>query len=123
MGRVEMARAHPEALFVSIHMNTLPIEKYRGLQVFYSDRNGTSRALAQVLQNTVKTSFQKENNRQAKDARGNIYILDRIAQPAVLIECGFLTNKEEALLLKDEIYQAKLAYVLSRPILDYLATK
>jgi hypothetical protein len=51
------------------------------------------------------------------------YILDRIDQPAILIECGFLTNKEEAALLKNNEYQAKLSYVLSRSILDFLCER
>ena len=121
MGRVELAQEKPDGIFVSIHMNTLPIEKYKGLQVFYTDRNDANRALAQVLQNTVAETLQTDNTRSAKDAEGKIFILDRIDQPAILVECGFLSNREEAALLKDELYQAKLAYVLSRPILDFLA--
>lgn len=120
LARVELAKKYPQALFVSLHMNTLPIEKYKGLQVFYTDRNDANRALAQVLQNTVSASLQTDNTRKAKDAEGKIYILDRIDQPALLVECGFLTNKDEAGLLKDEKYQAKLCYVLSRPILDFI---
>ncbi len=120
LARVEIAKQYPKALFVSLHMNTLPIEKYKGLQVFYTDRNDANRALAQVLQNTVSASLQTDNTRKAKDAEGKIYILDRIDQPALLVECGFLTNGEEAALLKNEEYQAKLCYVLSRPILDFL---
>ena len=120
LGRVERAKSVPEALFVSIHMNTLPIEKYKGLQVFYTDQNDANRALAQVIQNTVSSTLQQDNHRVAKDAEGKIFVLDRLKQPALLIECGFLTNGEEAALLKDELYQAKLAYVLSRPILDFM---
>ena len=123
MRRVEIAKSEPNALFVSIHMNTLSIEKYSGLQVFYTDRNDANRALAQVLQNTVRATVQPSNNRIAKDAEGKIYILDRINQPAILIECGFLSNREEASLLKDETYQAKLAYVLAHPIIDFLRTE
>ncbi len=123
LGRVELARKEEDALFVSIHMNTLPVEKYKGLQVFYTDRNDANRALAQVIQNTVCSVLQPDNNRKAKDAQGKIFILDRLEEPAVLIECGFLTNREEAALLKDEAYQTKLAYVLSRPILDFVAER
>lgn len=123
LARVELAKKYPEALFVSLHMNTLPIEKYKGLQVFYTDRNDANRALAQVMQNSVSSSLQTENTRKAKNAEGKIYILDRIDQPAILIECGFLTNKEEASLLKNDEYQAKLSYVLSRSILDFLCER
>ena len=123
LGRVQCAQSNPDALFVSIHMNTLPIEKYKGLQIFYTDRNDANRALAQVMQNNVRTMLQTDNNRNAKDAEGKIFVLDRIRQPAILIECGFLSNKEEAALLKDEVYQNKLAYVLSRSIIDFMAEK
>ena len=123
MQRVEIAKNNPEAVFISIHMNTLPIEKYKGLQVFYTELNDANRALAQVTQNTVRSYLQKDNNRIAKDAEGKIYILDRIHQPAILVECGFLSNHEEATLLKDEEYQAKLACVLAHPILDFLRTE
>ena len=117
--RVEVAAENPEAIFVSVHMNTLPIEKYAGFQVFYSDQNSANRALAQVMQNTVSSLVQPENTRKAKDAAGGIYILDRIRQPAILIECGFLSNYREAELLRDEEYQAKLAYSIAQPILDF----
>jgi len=123
MGRVELAKKYPDALFISIHMNTLPAEQYKGLQIFYADRNDANRALAQVIQNTVASMLQPDNKRTVKDAQGKIFILDRIDQPALLVECGFLSNAEEASLLKDETYQAKLAFVLSRPILDFLAER
>lgn len=118
MGRVEIADSLPDAIFVSIHMNTLPIEKYSGLQVFYDDNNDTSHALALSIQNDVKKLLQKENHREVKKANGKIYILDRIENPSVLVECGFLSNREEAKLLCDEEYQAKLAFVLSRSVLN-----
>jgi len=118
MGRVEIAEKYPEAIFVSIHMNTLPIEKYNGLQVFYDDNNAVSHPLALAIQNDVKSLLQHNNHREVKNADGKIYVLDRIQNPAVLVECGFLSNREEARLLCDEEYQAKLAFVLSRSIMN-----
>ena len=120
LGRVEIAEKHPNAVFVSIHMNTLSIEKYSGIQVFYSDQNSANHPLAQEIQNTAVSLLQPENERKAKNANGKIYILDRIEQPAVLIECGFLSNKNEDLLLQSEEYQSLLAFSVSRPILDFL---
>ena len=63
--RVEIASENPDAIFVSVHMNTLPIEKYAGFQVFYADRNSGNRALAQVMQNTVCSLVQPDNHRKA----------------------------------------------------------
>ncbi len=120
LGRTEVANKYPDAVFVSIHMNTLPVEKYAGLQVFYTDKNDANRPLAQVMQNTVVSLLQPENNRKAKNADGKIYILDRIKQPALLIECGFLSNKNEDILLQSEDYQDRLAFAISRPILDFI---
>ncbi len=120
MGRVDVAETFPEAVFISIHMNTLPIEKYNGLQVFFDDNNKANRQLAETIQNDVKTLLQSENHREIKEANGKIYILDRINNPAVLVECGFLSNKEEAKLLSNEEYQNKLAFVLSRSILTFV---
>ena len=120
LGRVEIAEKYPNAVFVSIHMNTLSIEKYCGIQVFYSDQNSANHPLAQEIQNTAVSLLQPENERKAKNANGKIYILDRIEQPAVLIECGFLSNKNEDLLLQSEEYQSLLAFSISRPILDLI---
>ena len=123
MGRVALAKAYPDALFVSIHMNTLPQEQYSGLQVFYGKGNVQGRVLAQTLQNLVRELLQAENRREVKEAGSSIYVLDRLDGAAVLVECGFLSNPEEAALLEDETYQRKLGYVLSRGILEVLLQK
>ncbi len=123
IARVDLAKEYPEAYFVSIHMNTLPIEKYWGLQVFYSQNHSLNRPLAQVIQNDVRSLLQPENKREISDAKGNIYILDRISGPAVLIECGFLSNYKEAEKLAQEDYQNQLAFVLSRSILSFALEK
>ena len=120
LARVELAKEYPDATFISIHMNTLPIEKYSGLQTFYSDQNDQSRVLAQVIQNDAIRLLQPDNRREAKNAKGNIYILDRMDNKSVLIECGFLSNYAEAEMLTQEDYQLKLAFVLSRSILSFV---
>jgi N-acetylmuramoyl-L-alanine amidase len=116
---VELAKEYPDAIFISIHMNTLPIEKYKGLQVFFSNNDPRSKILANTIQKDTKGLLQSDNNRESKDAKGSIYLLDRIGGCAVLVECGFLSNREEASLLRDGEYQKKLAFVLSRSILSF----
>lgn len=123
MGRVEFAEKYPEAFFVSIHMNTLPIEKYSGLQVFFEKGNELNHPFALTVQNDAKALLQPENNREVKDAGGKIYVLERIKNPAILVECGFLSNREEAARLADDQYQNKLAYTLSRSILNFALTE
>lgn len=115
--RVKLAKDYPNAVFVSIHMNFLPQTKYSGLQVFYDDKNAANTALALSVQNDVRRYLQPENRREIKEHVGRIFLLDRIESPAVLIECGFLSNPQEAQLLSNQEYQQKLAFILSRSIL------
>ena len=121
LGRIEIAKKYSDAIFISIHMNTLPNEKYCGLQTFYSDQNGLNQALARQIQSDVCTYLQPENNRKEKQTNGTLFLLDRLKQPAVLIECGFLTNPEECKKLQSNEYQNALAFTLSRSILKFIS--
>ena len=100
-------------------MNSFPIEKYSGLQVYYSD-NGISKGLAESIQKNVKENLQESNQRVSKPSNGNIYLLDRAGGTSILIECGFLSNTEECEKLTDPIYQKKLALSLYDGIYEYI---
>lgn len=100
------------ASLLSIHQNTYPGSRCRGTHVFYAPTQG-SQALAEHFQNSIKAALQPENQRAAKQIPDNVYIMNHISCPAVLIECGFLTNPEEEALLRDEDYQRKLAAVVA----------
>lgn len=115
-GRLEISLENPEAPFISIHMNKFPQGKYSGLQVYYSKNNDSSLTLAKQIQDDVRNTLQKDNDRKIKGASSAIYLLDKITAPAVLIECGFLSNTEEAELLDTPEYQAKLASVIAGSI-------
>ena len=103
--RLHMADAYENCIFVSIHMNKFPVEKYSGLQVYYSGNNEESLALAEAIQGKASEFLRKGNARTVKKADSSIYILHHIKVPAVLVECGFLSNPEEAALLCTEEYQ------------------
>ncbi len=118
--RLTIAEKEPNSLFVSIHMNNFPIEKYSGLQVYYSKNNPAGLVLAKTVQDNVRSALQPNNDRQVKPAGSNIFLLDRIMTPAVLIECGFLSNPGEVQRLTDTTYQAQLAFVLADSILQNL---
>lgn len=100
------------AIFVSIHMNAFPETKYRGLQVFYSPNHPNSQLLADSIQHHVAAQLQPDNHRKTKAATSAIYLLDRLTCPAVLVECGFLSNPEEAALLETAEYRQQLAFLL-----------
>lgn len=117
--RIEIAEENDNAIFISIHMNKFFQAKYSGLQVFYSKNNKSSVELANMIQNNTREYLQKDNNRQSKEAGSNIFILDRISSPAVLVECGFLSNPEECSRLKDMEYQKELAAVIYASVIEF----
>jgi N-acetylmuramoyl-L-alanine amidase len=123
MGRIKVAEEYTDAIFVSLHMNTLPNQKYSGLQTFYSDKNALNQALARQIQSDVCTHLQPQNNRSEKSSDGKIYLLDRLDCPSVLIECGFLTNPEESKKLQSEEYQNELAFTISQSLLQFAHDK
>ncbi len=106
------------AIFISIHQNTFSVEKYNGFQAYYSTENQNSKGLSEILEKTVKEQLQPQNKRTSKPSDG-IFLLDNVNCPAVLLECGFLTNKKECELLCNEEYQNKLVKALSNGIEKY----
>ena len=110
--RLSIGQSTPHALFVSIHMNAFGQAKYHGLQVYYSPNHALSSVLASNIQTNVQTQMQPDNNRKIKRADSSIYLLDRLKCPAVLVECGFLSNPDECALLSQKEYQQKISFLL-----------
>ena len=115
--RLKITNETPNAVFVSIHMNTYPHPSCKGVQVLYSENNEASLALAKIIQSTTKKLLQNENDRPVKRSGSSIYLLRKLECPAVLVECGFLSSPEEAALLADATYRQQLALVLCMGIL------
>ena len=97
---------------LSIHQNTYPGSRYHGAHVFYAPTEG-SQELAEHFQNSIKAALQPENERAVKRIPDTVYIMNHVTCPAVLIECGFLTNPEEEAMLRDEDYQRRLSAVIA----------
>lgn len=116
--RVKIAHESPNAIFVSIHMNKFPESKYSGTQIYYSKNNDSSKDVASNLSKSIKKFLQPSNKRQIKPASSSIYVLDKIKNPAILIECGFLSNEMELENLKNEEYRASLALVIFQTICE-----
>ena len=119
--RAEIAKKTADALFVSIHMNSFSQSRYKGLQVYYSKNDPSSEILAGLIQSSVRENVQPDNTRQTKKATSSIYVLDRITCPAVLTECGFLSNDGEAQKLSEQSYQKQLACAITAGIVKFLA--
>ena len=114
--RVQTVEQTANAVLVSIHQNHYSEAKYRGAQVFYADG---SEDFAEELQQALIDQVDPNNHRQCKSAK-DIYLMEHVSCPAVLVECGFLSNYEEERLLRDATYQKKLAAAIGCSVLQYL---
>lgn len=110
--RLALMKSYPDAFFVSIHLNKYSDSQPKGTQVFYSQKTTESKLLAQSIQQTVKELLQSDNHREIKPATRDTYLLYNAPIPAVIVECGFLSNPAELALLKTEEYQKKMAFAV-----------
>ena len=110
--RVEVVCNTPGAALLSVHQNTFPGESVCGFQAFYAPTED-SEELAHMIQTAVRETLQKENWRETRRIPETVYLMNHISCPAVLVECGFLTNPTEERELLSPEYQKKLAAVLA----------
>jgi len=116
--RMALLEKTPAATFVSIHQNHFSQPSCSGTQVFYSPNDPRSRLLAQRLQERIAGPLQPGNEREIKPAEKNLYILYHAQSPAVLVECGFLSNPAECERLCDPSYQQQLAFCITQALIE-----
>ena len=121
--RLELMADYPDGIFVSIHLNKFTTSAARGSQVFYSAKFDESKELGESIQRTIINLLQPENTRVNKQATSSTYLLYNATIPAVLVECGFLSNKNELELLKTDDYQKKMAFCCFLGITEFLSNK
>lgn len=117
--RVALFNADARNIVVSIHQNKFENSRYSGTQLFYSGNHAGSRQLAENIRTAVVMLLQPDNTRELKQAGSDIYILDQTVVPAVIVECGFLSNDAERALLIDPDYQKRMSYAIAMGVLDY----
>lgn len=117
--RCEIITEAEPVFTVSIHQNSYPEESVAGAQVFYYGQSQEGKKLAETLQKTLVEQLDPNNHRQAK-ANESYYLLKKTPSPTVIVECGFLSNYEEAELLTTEEYQKKVAEAVKSGILECL---
>lgn len=117
--REKLMRSSGADAFVSIHMNKFPDGKYSGPQVFYSGNNQKSEFLAKNVQDGLIEALAPSSARAVKKADGSIYLLKQAKLPAILVECGFLSNEAELQKLQDEAYQKQIAWAIYCGIIKY----
>lgn len=119
--RLKILEDTPYSILISIHQNTYSSSSSWGTQVFYGGNCPESEELAKMLQNTIVSFLQPENYREVKKAGKNLYILHKATKPSVMIECGFLTNAQDAQHLQQDAYQEQLAFAVCVSLLNCLA--
>lgn len=117
--RVGIIEEKNPAVTVSIHQNSYHEEYVHGAQAFYYANSEKSKELAERIQQVMTLELDKDNTRQAK-ANDSYYLLKKTSSPIVIVECGFLSNYEEAQKLSSERYQEKVAWAIHLAILQYL---
>ena len=120
--RLEIFNYLEENTVISIHQNKFSESKYHGTQIFYSPNNPKSKQLADSIKYSVKGLLQPDNERECKKADSGIYLLKNTNNPAVIVECGFISNGEECKNLLDSQYQKQMAYSITAGFLIYYNT-
>ena len=120
--RVAVADKYPDAIFLSIHMNSYKTEKYSGFQAYFNGADTDSRTLAAAIQKNVRERVQPENGRVIKDG-GELYILKNAPTVTALLECGFISNAAECEKLSQKEYQKELSFAIVCGIIEYIEQK
>lgn len=110
--RTDTVNRTENAILISIHQNSFTDPQYDGAQVFYAPTEG-SQFFAEYTQELLRVSLSPGNDRQAKPIPSSVYLMNHIGCKGILVECGFVTNPEEDLLLQTPDYQLKLAVALA----------
>ncbi len=117
--RVEIIEEAKPVMTVSIHQNSYHEEYVHGAQTFYYENSDQSKELAEQIQQMLLEKVDKDNTRSAK-SNDSYYLLKKTSSPIVIVECGFLSNNEEALKLESDYYQEKIAWAIHLGILQYI---
>ena len=118
--RLAFTEQFADNIFISIHQNKFSDSRQWGTQVFYGPNNPGSEVLAEIVQRSVVSMLQPENRRSHKKGGRNLFLIYRAKSPAILVEGGFLSNRQDALNLADSDYQAKFAFAIFCATLEYL---
>lgn len=121
--RLALMTKYPDAVFVSVHLNKFTTSAANGSQVFYSGRDDASKELGEMIQRSIVRLLQPENTRVNKKATSSTYLLYNATIPAVLVECGFLSNTAELARLKNPEYQRQIAFGIFCGITEFFYNK
>lgn len=117
--RCDLINEKKPLITISIHQNSYTSPEIKGAQVFYYTNSTESQKLAEIIQETLIKQADPENHREAKP-NDSYYLLKRTSSVIVIVECGFLSNPDEAAKLSDENYQQKIVDAICQGVFTYL---
>ena len=120
--RLRLVEESGGCVLLSIHQNFFTESQYSGAQVFYSANDPRGEALAEAIRASITETLQPENTRQNKVGEG-VYLLEQCQVPAVLVECGFLSNPEGTALLKEPAHQTRLATAITAGLIFQIGVR
>ena len=116
--RIKITNNANADMLISIHMNKFSSEKYYGWQTFYKKNSEYSKMLAKNIQKGINNNIERENKRTELPIN-NIKLIDKSEIPAVIVECGFLSNGEDVRLLQTEEYKKQIVYGIIEGIEEF----
>lgn len=120
--RLAIFNDNDNAVCISIHQNQFTQPQYHGAQMFYSATNPESELLARAMKSSFTKLLQPDNQREIKQCGKELFLCYFSKNPTVMVECGFLSNPEEAALLASDEYQAKVAFTIFSGISEFIAS-
>ena len=117
--RLKMYNSDESNVIISIHQNKFSDSKAHGSQIFFSPNNELSKSLAESIKLSLNQMLLTGLDRECKRAGKDIYLLKNTKMPAVIVECGFISNFEECQRLKSCEYQKQLAFCVTAGLLEY----
>lgn len=100
-------------MYISIHLNSDPSPTWNGMQIFYTDNNEKNKEIAETIKEKLKL---KRKTKELKD----MYLFEKIKQPGILIEAGFISNPNDRYKLKQTNYQQELSKNITNGMIEYL---
>lgn len=116
--RLDIVKSHPDSVFISVHQNLYTESEYFGGQMFYTTNNPGNYKLARIMQSRF-AELQPGNDREVKLIDNGLYLFKTTEQPALLIECGFLSNPKDAANLSTAEYRKKVAFTIYSGLEQY----
>lgn len=114
--RIKFIENNRSDIYLSIHLNWYNDYYYGGVEILYNDINSQNKKLSKIITN----EFIKSKIKTRKITTTNLYIYRNTKIPGVLIECGFLSNKNDRYLLQTKAYQKKISKIITKGVIKYL---